>query len=140
MTKINLKQVDLKEAATVRAGALADRTSAKSLREEVIRLQAQRTRLRGEVIASAKRGQVEVMERRSLILARVCGRIEWCLSELIRLGAIDARPAPEIVTTVSLAYNRAEERRKAKELQAIAHADKNDPTLPMGPNGNSRID
>lgn len=117
-------QVDLKSAAILRAGALADRTSAKSLREEVVRLQAQRTRLRGEIIASAKRGQVEVMERRSLILARVCGRIDWCLSELIRLDAIDTRPSPEPVTTVSLAYNRAEERRKAKELQAIAHEGK----------------
>lgn len=111
-------------AANFKAGALADRTTAKMLREEIVRLQGQRKRLLGEIIASAKRGQIENVERRTLILAKTISRLSWALDEIVRLGAETAQPAKDSHGKLFPRYDFAEERRKARALAEIAKQDK----------------
>lgn len=99
---------------------LADRVTLVQLREEIDRLHGQRQRLHGELIASGKRGDIQAIERRAMLLARTVSRLLWCLDEFIERRADETMPEKDTQGRIFPRYDFAEERRNARALQALA--------------------
>lgn len=108
MLPIGARPIKKPSRADVHASTplVADRMSLVQLREEISRLQAHRTRLRGEIRSRAKRNLPDhVIDRTMLQFAQTTGKLDYCLNLLIKAGAETATPVKPDATPMVPTYS-----------------------------------